>query len=131
MWPKWLAQSFKRHGSGAHRGRPAQRQRPELEALEDRCVPASINVTTTANVVDSDADLSSLAALQANPGSDGQVSLREGILAANNDKTDASNTIVLQQGATYTFATADNYWYGPNALPAISSAIVIQGNGAT
>ena len=41
-----------------------------------------------------------------------------------------TNTISLASGATYDFTAADNYWYGPNALPAISSAIVVQGNGA-
>ncbi len=33
-------------------------------------------------------------------------------------------------GCTYTFTTADNNWYGPNALPAIASTITIEGNGA-
>ena len=42
-----------------------------------------------------------------------------------------TNTISLASGATYDFTAADNYWYGPNALPAISSTIVVQGNGAT
>ncbi|MEM7468101.1 MAG: DUF4347 domain-containing protein, partial [Pseudomonadota bacterium] len=44
----------------------------------------SITVTTTADQLDGDADLSSLAALFASPGSDGFVSLREAVLAANN-----------------------------------------------
>ena len=42
-----------------------------------------ITVTTTNDVVDGDADLSSLSALQANSGSDGLVSLREAVIAAN------------------------------------------------
>ncbi len=41
-----------------------------------------------------------------------------------------SNTIVLASGSTYTFSTANNFWYGPDALPAISSAVTINGNGA-
>ncbi|MCG6938871.1 MAG: DUF4347 domain-containing protein, partial [Gammaproteobacteria bacterium] len=45
----------------------------------------TINVTTTNDVVDADADLSSLANLFINPGLDGEVSLREAILAANAD----------------------------------------------
>ena len=39
-------------------------------------------------------------------------------------------TLVLTAGCTYTFTAADNYWYGPNALPPIASAITIEGNGA-
>jgi hypothetical protein len=31
----------------------------------------------------------------------------------------------------YRMASADNYWYGPNALPPIASNIIIEGNGAT
>src|SRR5580704_5887940 len=42
-----------------------------------------------------------------------------------------SNTITLTQGATYDFTAADNDWYGPDALPAITSNITIAGNGAT
>lgn len=40
-----------------------------------------------------------------------------------------ADTIVLG-GGTYTFTAPDNYWYGPNALPAISSVITIEGNGS-
>jgi hypothetical protein len=39
--------------------------------------------------------------------------------------------ITLAPGCTYLFTTADNYWYGPNALPPIASAITIHGNGST
>ena len=44
-----------------------------------------------------------------------------------------ANTIVFAAelaGATLSFATADNVWYGPNALPPIASAIVIDGGEA-
>ena len=40
-------------------------------------------------------------------------------------------TINLAQGAIYALTTPDNYWYGPNGLPAIASDITINGNGAT
>jgi hypothetical protein len=33
-------------------------------------------------------------------------------------------------GQTLGFTAADNFWYGPNALPPIASAIVIEGRGA-
>jgi hypothetical protein len=42
-----------------------------------------------------------------------------------------ATTIQLQANQTYTMATADNYWYGPNALPPIATTIIIEGNGAT
>src|SRR5262245_9596436 len=110
--------------------RPRRRDwRLGLEELEDRSVPATIAVTTAANVVSNDADFSSVTALQSNPGSDGLISLREAIKAANANPDD--DTIQLQAFTTYTFNAVDNYWYGPNALPAISTHITIEGNGAT
>lgn len=41
-----------------------------------------------------------------------------------------ADTITLAAGCTYSFNTVNNYWYGPNALPAIASNITIEGNGA-
>src|SRR5262249_45964772 len=38
---------------------------------------------------------------------------------------------VLEVSGDYVFAAADNYWYGPDALPAISSAITIAGDPAS
>jgi hypothetical protein len=43
----------------------------------------------------------------------------------------AGDTLTLAAACTYTFAFANNYWYGPNALPAIQSTMTIEGNGAT
>lgn len=40
-----------------------------------------------------------------------------------------ADTIVLG-GGSYSYEVPDNYWYGPNALPAISSNITIEGNGS-
>jgi hypothetical protein len=40
-----------------------------------------------------------------------------------------ANTIQLDGVATVTLTTIDNYWYGPNALPPIASAISIIGMG--
>jgi hypothetical protein len=45
--------------------------------------------------------------------------------------TPEADTIRLAAHGLYAFARADNFWYGPNALPAISSPITIEGNGAT
>jgi hypothetical protein len=43
----------------------------------------------------------------------------------------APDTIALAAGCVYTLTAVDNYWYGPNGLPAITSTIAIEGNGAT
>lgn len=42
-----------------------------------------------------------------------------------------ANTIGLPASANYTFTHADNFWYGPNALPAIQSNITVEGHGTT
>src|SRR4051794_39010198 len=85
MWKK-LSQIISRilGTQQAGSGRPRRRRprlRPGLESLEGRLVPATIVVTTFADVV--------------NP-TDGQVSLREAVSRAN--ATPAPDTIVLQRG---------------------------------
>ena len=57
----------------------------------------AITVTTTNDVLDGDADTSSLSALLTTPGSDGLISLREAIVAANNDA--GADTIFLGSGS--------------------------------
>ena len=64
-----------------------------LAAADWSGVLGSITVSTTFDVLDADADTSSLAALAATPGSDGLVSLREAIIAANTDI--GADTILL------------------------------------
>ena len=61
-----------------------------------------ITVTTTADTLDGDANTNNLADLAANPGADGEISLREAIKAANNDPD--ADTIFLQAG-TYTITS--------------------------
>ena len=61
-------------------------------------VLGQITVTTAADTLDGDANTSSLANLALNPGADGEVSLREAIIAANNDA-----------GADVIFLAADTY----------------------
>jgi hypothetical protein len=78
---------------------------PRLERLEDRVTP-----TQTLNVGNTTQDL---------------------ITAINTANGTGGATLVLAPGTTYSFSSADNDWYGPNALPAITSNIVIQGNGDT
>ncbi|QBB70943.1 hypothetical protein ELE36_11615 [Pseudolysobacter antarcticus] len=48
-----------------------------------------------------------------------------------NDSASGGDTIDLGAGCTYTFTVADNWWYGPNALPPIASNVVINGHGST
>ena len=42
-----------------------------------------------------------------------------------------TNTILLATNGVYTLTGANNDWYGQNGLPAISSTVIIEGNGAT
>lgn len=48
------------------------------------------------------------------------------LIAAINDanaaRADGPHTIALSPGCTYTLTQPDNFWYGPNGLPAIASA---------
>jgi hypothetical protein len=80
--------------------------RPHLEWLEDRCTP-SVNLTVAAG------DTAGL------------------ISAINQADASGGGTIGLAAGSTYELTAADNNWYGPNALPPITAAITIVGNGAT
>ncbi len=85
--------------------RPSRRSiRPILETLESRLTPAVFNVAAS--------DVASLIADMNTANSNGQ-----------------SNTINLT-ASTYDLLNIDNYWYGPNGLPAISSNLTIHGNGA-
>ena len=57
------------------------------------------------------------------------VTLRDALNAARN--TGGTATIMLAAGAMYDLTSVDNYWYGPDGLPAISSNVTINGQGAT
>ncbi len=95
-----------------------------------------ITVTTTFDVLDGDADTSSLAALLATPGSDGEVSLREAIIASNNGI--GADIINLQEG-TYTISsglgdnTGDLDIYDNLSIIGVSpgSSIIDAGNATT
>jgi len=67
-------------------------------------------------------------------GCSGSIGDSHGLIVAitnANDSASGGDTIDLGANCTYTFTAADNWWYGPNALPPIASDIVINGNGAT
>ncbi len=81
-----------------------RRVRPCLEVLEDRTVPAVFNV-----------------------GAGDVTTLIADIKAANGNGQ--GNTINLT-ASTYDLTKIDNFWYGPNGLPAIDSNLTIHGNGA-
>ncbi|MEO8609209.1 MAG: choice-of-anchor Q domain-containing protein [Chloroflexota bacterium] len=55
--------------------------------------------------------------------------LIEAITASNMQS--GANTIILGSGETYTLSVVNNNIDGPNALPDVTSAITINGNGAT
>jgi hypothetical protein len=50
-----------------------------------------------------------------------------------NDEQDfpGTDTIQLSPVCVYVLAQANNFWYGPNALPAVQSSIIFEGNGST
>jgi hypothetical protein len=51
--------------------------------------------------------------------------------AINALNANGGGTIQLAVNGQYSVTAPSDWWYGPNAFPATSSAIVIQGNGAT
>jgi hypothetical protein len=83
---------------------PLHRPPPRLEQLEDRTVLTVFNVAA--------GDVAGLIA---------------DINAANGNGQ--SNVINLTAGA-YDLTAVNNFWYGPDGLPDISSALTINGNGA-
>ena len=70
------------------------RQSAHLELLEQKVLLSAVTVSTTDDVLDG--DTSSIANLQATPGADGQISLREAISAANN--TAGADTVNVPAG---------------------------------
>lgn len=91
---------------------------------------ALISIPGSANVIQ-------VARAATGPGGS-QCSLIDAINAANNNKAtgacpagdDATNggDVILLAAGTYKVTTADNDWYGPNGLPAITSRITIIGD---
>ncbi len=86
--------------------------RPVIEGLEVRRLFTTIVVNSNSGGIDP---------------SESVTTLREAITMAN--ELDGADTIQLID-TVYTFTEVDNAWFGPNALPAITSEITIEGNGA-
>ena len=61
------------------------------------------------------------------------MTLRDAINAADNTGGLGNSYVInLQANTTADDLTkVDNYWYGPDGLPAIAAAVTIQGNGST
>jgi hypothetical protein len=100
-----------------------------IENLEERLTPSPVPATDI--VVTSNADQAFQAANVTVSTLDNTkaISLIDAINAANN--TGGGHTIILQANTVYSLTAVNNDWYGPDGLPAIDSAITIQGNGAT
>ncbi len=140
LWLRALKRlSFARRPSGTRQPRRALRCVPlSLEHLEERVTPATvISVTDPSGGMDNPANVT-VSALGQN------VTLIDAINAANNTGGSTSYLIDLPVGKTITFTqplnnttvsgthvVQDQQWYGPDALPAITSNITIQGNGDT
>jgi sugar lactone lactonase YvrE len=120
----WIRNLFARTPRTARKA-PA-RCRPRLEFLEDRLAPAVIGVTSTDDTLHYSP---TVMISDLNPATT-SITLRDATNAANN--TGGSNVIELAANTTYIVSPAnvDNVTNGPNALPAISSNITIEGNGA-
>jgi hypothetical protein len=87
-----------------------RRVRHCLEILEDRIVPAIFNVAA------------------------GDVYGPNGLIAeinAANTNNDPNGNIINLAASTYNLTQINNFWYGPDGLPAIRSNLTINGNGAT
>ncbi len=107
-------------------------------AVQDRI--AFLNVNTTANTESiTDTALSLRDAMQLANGSFLLSQMTPQVQAQVTGAPDDIDVINLTPG-TYAFQasdyastgqTADNFWYGPNALPAVRSAVIVNGNGAT
>ena len=92
-------------------------------------VLGQITVTTTNDNLDSDADISSLAALAANPGADGEVSLREAIIAANTD-AGVVDEIILNTGIYTLSLTGANEDAAASGDLDVTDDLIISGAGA-
>jgi hypothetical protein len=62
-----------------------------------------------------------------NVGADDVATLIADINTANSN---GQSNVINLTASTYDLATVNNFWYGPNGLPAISSNLTIHGNGA-
>jgi|GEM_PF-3627825 len=90
--------------------------------------PDTLTITDLNNISKNPADINT-GADPLDPAEDKPaISLPEAIIAANNT-TGADIIILPVNSGPYELSTVNNYWYGPNALPPITSTIHIRGDG--
>lgn len=106
------------------------------EILECRYALTAVTVANATDVISPGVDLSSIAALVANPGADG-ISLREAVMAADADTTTAVDTILFDSstmtGATITLRKVNGQLNASSSLQidGASLGITIQGEDST
>ena len=98
LWQRWLSGLKQRSMRGAKSG-GRRHVGLEVEALESRLTPTTIAVS---------------------PGDVQGLILAINYLNANPAPLGGTNEIELAAGSTYLLTAPNNYWYGPNGLPAIS-----------
>ncbi|MCA9575304.1 MAG: hypothetical protein KC668_07700 [Myxococcales bacterium] len=105
--------------------------RAETFFVTDTSTPASVDVLDADCDSEGANDTISVGALCAGttaPCDAPGISLAEALCAAN--VSPGPDTIVLAAGATYAVPCTHNSWYGRNALPIVTSEVVIEGRGA-
>ncbi len=105
---------------------PGRSRRLAVEPLEDRRLLAVVTVTNTSD--EADGDLTDIPSLIANPGTDGSISLREAILAANHSVNsggpDEIHFAIPAQGVQKIMPNGFGIGSG---LPAITDPVVLDG----
>ena len=102
----WWSSRTARRTRRARAPRPRWRFAPPcLEVLEGRTAPAVFNVGP--------GDVAGL------------------IAAINKANGNGQSNAINLTASTYNLTAVNNFWYGPDGLPAISSTLTINGNGAT
>jgi hypothetical protein len=140
LWQRWMSQTRTQRRRQRRQIRTRTRMRLALEPLEDRVTPSTtIVVNDPSGGMDNPANVT-FSKLGPN------VTLIDAINAANNTSATSGGlyTILLPVNQTITFkqplnnttvqgtnVVQDQNWYGPDALPAITSNITIEGDGAT
>ena len=105
-----------------------------IEILESRIAPAVLTVNSTNDNITDTSDLTLREAIvlvnnAGNPSALGQTSMPAAWAAQiNTTQPFGTNDTIVLADTTYSLSGADNNWYGPNALPAISSTVTINGN---
>lgn len=89
-------------------------------------VKAQNKVATQTYVLNAYVDTNAIIVTSAAPSGPGSL-----VAAINQaDIFGSPHLITLATNGSYVFSNADNFWYGPNALPPIAADISIEGNGA-